>query len=85
MKFTTLSYLLILGPKRCMLCYLLMCGGHRCEFLVGKLVSNVRFVNMLKIAHRHPQAYWTLYPLLKEGLGLGLWTLSLVAFLCKWL
>ena len=32
---------------------------------------------MLKIAHKHPQAYWNLYPLLTEGLDLGLWTLSL--------
>ena len=54
MKFTTLSCLLILGPKRCMLCCLLVCGGHRCEFLVKKFVSNVKFVNVLNIAHKHP-------------------------------
>ena len=44
--------------------------------------SNVRFVNMLKIAQKHPQAYWNLYPFLTDGLDLGLWTLSLG---CKWL
>ena len=32
---------------------------------------------MLKIAHKHPQAYWNLYSLLTEGFDLGLWTLSL--------
>ena len=50
MKSTTLSCLLILDPKKCMLCCLLMCGGHRCENLVKKFVSNVRSVNVLKIA-----------------------------------
>ena len=47
------------------------------SFIVSKFVSDVRFVNMLKIAHKHPQAYCNLYPLLKEGLDLGLWILSL--------
>ena len=83
MKSTTLSCLLILGPKRCMLCCLLVCGGHRCEFPVREFVSNVRFVNMLKIAHKHPQAYWNLYPLLTEGLDLGLWILSLGCLLVQ--
>ena len=69
MRSTTLSYLLILGLKRCMLCCMLVCGGHRCEFLVSKFVSNVRFINMLKIAHKHPQAYWNRYLLLREGFG----------------
>ena len=32
---------------------------------------------MLKIAPKHPQAYWNRYPLLKEGLDLVLWILSL--------
>ena len=72
MKSTTLSYLLILDLKRCMLCFLLMCGGHKCEFLVSKFVINVNFVNMLEIAHMHLQAYWNLYPLLIEDLDLGL-------------
>ena len=77
MKFTTLSCLLILGPKRCMVCCLLVCSGHRCEFLVSEFFSPARFVNMLKIAHRHPQDYWNPYLLLIEGLDLGLWILSL--------
>ena len=77
MKSTTLSYLLILAPKRCIPCCLLVCGGYRCENLLIKFVSNVRFVNMLKIAHNHPQVYWNLYPLLHEVLNLGLSTLSL--------
>ena len=71
MKSTTLSCLLILGLKRCMLYYLLVCDGYRCEYLVRKLVSNVRFVNILKLAHKHPQVYWNLYLLLNKGLDLG--------------
>ena len=54
-----------------------MCGGYRCDNLVRKFVSNVRFVNMLKIAHKHPQVYWNPYPLLIEGLDHGQWTLLL--------
>ena len=61
-----------------MLCCLLVCGGRTCENLVRKFVSNLRFVKMLKIAHKHPQVYWNLYPLLNKGLDLGQWTLSLV-------
>ena len=38
---------------------------------------------MLKIAHKHPQAYWNPYPLLTEGLDLGLWTLSLGCLLVQ--
>ena len=76
MRSTTLSGLLILGLKRCMLCCLLVCGGHRLEFLVSKFVSNVKFVNVLKIAHKPSQAYWNRYQLLREGLDLGLWISS---------
>ena len=76
-KPTTLSCLLIMGPKRCMLCCLLVCGGHRWEFLASKFVSLVRFVNMLKIAHKHPQNCWNYYLLLREGLDLSLWILPL--------
>ena len=54
MRCTTLSYLLILGLKRCMLYCLPVYGGHTCEFLVSKSVSLVRFVNMLRIAPKHP-------------------------------
>ena len=77
MRSPTLSCLLILGLKKCMLCCLLLSGGYRCKFLVSKFVSNVKFSNVLKMAHKHPQAYWNLYPLLTEGLDLGLWILSL--------
>ena len=77
MTSTTLSCLLILGLKRCMLYYLLVYGGHTCEFLVNKFVSLVRFVNMLRIAHKHPQDFWNRYPLLREGLDLGVWISSL--------
>ena len=52
MKSTMLSCLLILGTKRCMLCCLLVFGGHRCENPVREFVSSVRFVNMLRTAHR---------------------------------
>ena len=77
MRSTTLSYLFILGLKRCMLSCLLVCGGYRCEFLVSKFISPVKFVNVLKIAHKHPQACWNPYPLLSKGLDLGLWISSL--------
>ena len=60
-----------------MLCCLPVYGGHTCEFLVSKSVSLVRFVNMLRIAHKHPQDFWNHYPLLKEGLDLGRWISSL--------
>ena len=77
MRSTILSCLLVLSLKKCMLCCLLVCGGHRCEFLVREVVSNVKFVNMLKIAQKHPQVYWNHYPFLTKGLNLGLWILSL--------
>ena len=64
-------------PSTCMLCCLLVCGGYRCDFPVSKFVSHVRFVNMLKIAHKHPQDCWNRYPLLREGLGLDVWISSL--------
>ena len=54
MKSTILSCLLTLGSKSCVLCCLLVCSGHRCENLVRKSISSVRFVNMLRIAHKHP-------------------------------
>ena len=66
-----------------MLCCLLMCGSHRCKKLVRKFASLVRFVNILKIAHKHPQAYWNPYLFLTEGLDLGLWTLSLACLLVQ--
>ena len=78
-----LSFLLILGTKRCMLCYLLVCGGHRCENRVREFAESVRFVNVLKIAHKHPQVYWNPYPLLIEGLHHGQWTLSLGSLLVQ--
>ena len=60
-----------------MLCFLLVCGGHRCKNLVRKFVSNARFVNVLKIAYKQFQVYWNLYPLLNKGLDLGQWISSL--------
>ena len=83
MRSTTLSFLLILGLKRFMLCFLLVCGGHRCEFRVREFVSNIRCVNMVKIAHKHPQHYGNIYSLLTEGLDLGLWILSLGCLLVQ--
>ena len=47
------------------------------RIVLESLQSSVRFVNMLKIAHKHPQVYWNPYPLLTEGLDLGQWTLLL--------
>ena len=40
-------------------------GTHVCT--CGNHVKSVRFVNMLNIAHKHPQVYWNPYPLLIEG------------------
>ena len=60
-----------------MLCCLPMYGGHTWEFLVSKFVSLFRFVNMLRIAHKHPQDFWNRYLLQQEGLDLGLWILLL--------
>ena len=57
--------------------YLLVYGGHRCENPVREFVSSVRFVNMLRIAHKHTQDYWKPNLLLIEGLDLGQWTSSL--------
>ena len=37
---------------------------------------------MLKIVHKHPQACCNCYPLLREGLDLGLWILSLGCLSC---
>ena len=51
MRFTTLSYLLILGIKIYMFCFLLVCGGHKCENHVREFAKGFKFVNMLKIAH----------------------------------
>ena len=66
-----LSCLLILGTKRCVLCCLLVFVGPKCEDLVKRFANSVRFVNMLRIAHRHPQVYWNPYPLLIDGLDHG--------------
>ena len=71
MKSTMLSCLLILGTKRCMLCCLLIFGSPRCENHVREFASHVSFVNMLRIAPRHPQDYWNPYLLLIEGLDHG--------------
>ena len=54
MRSTILSCLLTLDSKRFMLFCLLVCSGHRCENLVRKFVGSDRFVNLLRIAHRHP-------------------------------
>ena len=83
MKSTILSCLLILGIKRCMFCFLLICGGHRCENHVREFSKSVRFGNMLKIAHKHPQVYLNPYLLLIEGLHHGQWTLSLGSLLLQ--
>ena len=72
-----LSYLLIFGTKRCMLCYLLVFDGPRCENLIKGFSNSVRFVNMQRTAHRHPQVCWNPYPLLIDGLDRSQWTLSL--------
>ena len=60
-----------------MLCCLLVYGGHRYENLAREFVSSVRFFNVLRITHKHPQAYWNPYKVLIEGLDLMLWTSSL--------
>ena len=77
MRSTILSCPLILGIKRCMLCYLLVFGGRKCENHIRGFANSVRFVNMLRTAHRHLQVFCNPYPLLMEGLYHGQWTLSL--------
>ena len=77
MRSTILSCPRILGAKRCMLCFLLMFGGLKCENHVRRFASNVRFVNMQRTAHWYPQVCWNHYPLLIRGLEHSLWTLSL--------
>ena len=67
-RSTMLSYLLILVTKKCTLYCLLVFGGPRYENLAREFEKSVRFVNMLKIAYRHPQDYWNPYPLLIKGL-----------------
>ena len=54
-----------------MLCYLLVCVGHRCENHVREFAKNVKFDNVLKIVSKHPQVYWNPYILLIEGLDPG--------------
>ena len=54
-----------------MLCCLPMFGGPRCKHHVREFVGSVKFVNMLKTALWHPQAYWNPYLLLIEGLDHG--------------
>ena len=67
-RSTMLSCLLILGTKRCMLCCLLLFGGPKCENHVKGFANSVRFVNMRRTAHSHPQVCWNPYPLLIGGL-----------------
>ena len=76
-RSTMLSYLLILGTKRCTIYCLLVFSGHKCENHVREFVGRVRVVNMPKTAHKHPQIYWNPYLLLIKGLNHGQWTLSL--------
>ena len=83
MRSIMLSCLLILGTKRCMLYCLLIFGCPKCENLVKGFAHSVRFVNILRIAHRHPQVYWNPYPLLIVGLDYGQWTLSLGSLLIQ--
>ena len=75
-----LSCLLILGTKRCMLCWLLVFGGPKCDNHVSGFASSVRFVNVQRTACRHPQVCWNSYPLLIGGLDHGQWTSSLGYF-----
>ena len=67
-----LSFPLISGTKRCMLCCLLVFGGPKCENHVRGFASSIRFVNMQITARRHPQICWNLYLLLIGGLDHGL-------------
>ena len=60
-----------------MLCCLLVYSGHRCENCASKFANSVRLVNVLRIAHKHPQVYWNPYLLLIEGLDPSQWNLSL--------
>ena len=54
-----------------------MFGGPKCENLVKGFANSIRFVNMQRTAHRHPQVCWNPYPLLTDSLDHGQCTLSL--------
>ena len=75
-----LSYLLILGTKRCLLCCLLMFEGPKYDNHVREFANSDRSFNMQRTACRHPQVYWNSYPLLIEGLDHGQWALLLGYF-----
>ena len=68
------------GSKKMHICCLLVSDGARCENPVSLFISSVRFVNVLRIALRHPQVYWNPYLLLIEGLDHSQWTLLLGYF-----
>ena len=76
MKSTTLSCPLILDLKKCILCCLLVCSGHRCEFLVREFVSPVNFVNMLKKVHKYPPCI--LEPLSIADRRFGSWSMDFI-------
>ena len=57
LRSTMLSYLLILGTKRCMLCCLLIFGGPKCDNHVREFAGSVRSINMRRTACKHPQVY----------------------------
>ena len=66
------------GSKKDAFFVLCSCVVSRNEsFLLVSLLVMTRFVNMLKIAHKHPQDCWNHYSLLREALDLGLWISSL--------
>ena len=72
-----LSCPLILGTKICMLYWLLMFGGPKCENHVRGFANSVRYINMKMTARRYLQVCWNHYPLLIGGLDHSQWTLSL--------
>ena len=41
-----------------MLCCLIMFGGPKCANYISGFANSVRFANVQRIAHRHPQVYW---------------------------
>ena len=52
-----LSFLLILGTKKYMLCCLLVFGGPKCDNYIRGFAGSVRFVNKQTTARRHPQVF----------------------------
>ena len=76
MRSTTLSCLVILGLKKCMLCYLPMYGGPKREFFVSQSLSFVRVFQHAKDSTQAPPGL--LEPLPISERRFGSWLMSFI-------